>query len=105
MPSPPINLFGLDRTAMQDYFTSIGEKTFRADQILQWIYHHRVTRFKHMTNLSKILRESLDETAVLQFPEVATEQGSSDGTIKWKFSLSDGNQVETVFIPESERGT
>ena len=105
MPSPLINLVGLDRTAMQDYFTSIGEKTFRADQILQWIYHHRVTRFKDMTNLSKILRESLDETAVLQFPEVATEQGSSDGTIKWKFSLSDGNQVETVFIPESERGT
>ena len=90
---------------MQDYFTSIGEQPFRADQVLQWIYHHRVTRFKDMTNLSKVLRDSLDRTAVLEFPEVAAEQRSSDGTIKWQLRLPDGNQIETVFIPESERGT
>ena len=77
MPSPLINLVGLDRSAMQDYFTSIGEQPFRADQVLQWVYHHRVTRFKDMTNLSKVLRNSLDGTAVLAFPEVAAEQRSS----------------------------
>ncbi len=105
MLSAPVNLMELDRTAMQGYFAALGEKTFRADQVLKWVYQRGVTRFEEMTNLSKSLRKSLTRTAIVEVPVVGEHKRSSDGTIKWQFVLSDGNQVETVFIPESDRGT
>ncbi len=101
----PLNLLGLDRPAMQDYFSEIGEKTFRASQITKWIHQLGVTDFDQMSNLSKALRAELHEKAVIRMPEVALDELSRDGTRKWVLQLEDGNRIETVFIPESDRGT
>ena len=103
--SGPVNLLGLDRNAMQDYFASLGEKSFHARQVLQWIYQRGVTDFEQMTDLRIALRQTLAERAVVAVPEVAREQQSEDGTRKWLIQLTDGNCVETVFIPEEDRGT
>ena len=85
MLSAPVNLMELDRTAMQGYFAALGEKTFRADQVLKWVYQRGVTRFEEMTNLSKSLRKSLTRTAIVEVPAVGEQKQSSDGTIKWQF--------------------
>ena len=91
---------------MESYFTGIGEKGFRAQQILQWVHQRGITRFDEMTNLSKVLREQLSACATIAFPKIIHEQRSSDGTIKWLIQLADGfNSVETVYIPEDNRGT
>lgn len=103
--SGPVNLLGLDRNAMQDYFASLGEKSFHARQVLQWIYQRGVTDFEKMTDLRIALRQTLAERAVVAVPEVAREQQSEDGTRKWLIQLADGNCVEAVFIPEEDRGT
>jgi 23S rRNA (adenine2503-C2)-methyltransferase len=100
-----INLLNLDRKAMEDYFISLGEKSFRASQVLKWIHYYGVADFAQMTNLSKTLRQQLQEQAMLELPEVAMEQLSKDGTCKWLLRLSDGNCIETVYIPEEGRGT
>ncbi|MEE9425944.1 MAG: 23S rRNA (adenine(2503)-C(2))-methyltransferase RlmN [Methylococcales bacterium] len=101
----PVNLLGLDREAMQDFFVELGEKPFRASQLLQWIHQRNTTDFDSMTNLSKVLREKLSRLTEIRFPEVVTEQISADGTRKWVLQLSCGNRVETVFIPEEGRNT
>jgi 23S rRNA (adenine2503-C2)-methyltransferase len=90
---------------MQEYFTSIGEKPWRADQILKWIHFNGVTDFQLMTNLSKDLRSKLAETAEVVAPEVIFEKKAEDGTYKWLLRLYDGNCIETVYIPEKTRGT
>jgi len=100
-----INLLGLNRKAMQDFLTQLGEKSYRADQVLKWIHFNGVTDFQLMTNLSKSLREKLAENAYIQAPEIAYENTASDGTHKWLLRLSDSNCIETVFIPEKNRGT
>ena len=105
MTSPPTNLLGLDRTELQTFFTSLGEKAFHARQVLQWIYQRGVTDFSEMTDLRLGLRDTLAMQAVVSVPEVASEQVSNDGTRKWLVRLEDGNCVETVFIPEEDRGT
>ena len=99
------NLLGLDLKGMEAYFTELGEKPFRARQLLQWIHQYRVTDFAEMTNLSKALRQKLSESAEIALPEVLHEHLSSDGTRKWIIRLSCGNSIETVFIPEDDRGT
>lgn len=99
------NLLDLDRGAMEQFFASLGERRFRAEQLLKWIYRQGVTEFGSMTDLSKILRGRLAEIAVVDAPEVARMERSIDGTRKWLFRLHDGNCVETVFIPEEQRGT
>lgn len=99
------NLLGMDRKALTDYFKSIGEKSFRAQQVLQWIHFQGVSDFSAMSNLSKDLREKLSRVATIVSPEVAYENTSSDGTHKWVLRLADGNCIETVFIPEKTRGT
>ncbi|RDI44807.1 23S rRNA (adenine(2503)-C(2))-methyltransferase RlmN [Aquicella lusitana] len=104
-PTAKINLLGLDRKAMQDFFVSMGEKPYRADQILKWIHFNGVQDFHAMTNISKVLRERLAETAEISVPQVIYEKAASDGTYKWLLRLSDGNCIETVFIPEKTRGT
>jgi 23S rRNA (adenine2503-C2)-methyltransferase len=103
--SEQINLLELDRQGMTDFFTSIGEKPFRATQVLQWIYQQGVVDFALMTNLSKALREKLPQIACIKLPEIVTEQVSSDGTRKWLLRVDAQNCIETVFIPEKERGT
>jgi len=100
-----VNLLNFDRQGLQAYFTEIGEKPFRAAQLLKWIYQFGVDDFNAMSNLSKLLREKLSEVAEIKLPEVVTEQHSDDGTIKWLLRLDSGNSIETVFIPEGDRGT
>ncbi len=99
------NLLGLNRPQMEAFFTEHGEKAFRASQVLKWIHQQGVVDFRQMTNLSKSLREKLSELALVEVPEVIADRISEDGTRKWLLRLEDGNSVETVFIPEGERGT
>ena len=100
-----INLLDLDHRSMADYFTSINEKPFRASQVLQWVYQQGILEFAQMTNLSKPLRDKLAQIACIKLPEVVTEQVSSDGTRKWLLRVDAQNCIETVFIPEKDRGT
>lgn len=99
------NLLGLDLAGLEGFFTEIGEKPFRARQLLQWIHQYRVVNFEDMTNLSKTLRQTLSEKATLSLPEVLHEYISVDGTRKWVMRLSCGNAIEAVYIPEGDRGT
>jgi 23S rRNA (adenine2503-C2)-methyltransferase len=100
-----INLLGLDRAALRALFQQAGEKPFRADQVMQWIYQRGVTQFDDMSNLAKSLRAWLHEHAEVSLPELVAEQTSQDGTRKWVLRLAGGNAVETVFIPQDGRGT
>lgn len=99
------NLLGMDRKALAEFFKNLGEKPFRAQQVLQWIHFQGVTDFQAMSNLSKPLREKLATLAEIVAPQVAYENTSADGTHKWVLRLADGNCIETVFIPEKTRGT
>jgi 23S rRNA (adenine2503-C2)-methyltransferase len=99
------NLLNLDRTAMQEFFVGIGEKPFRATQVIQWIHQYGVDDFDAMTNLGKELRARLRDTAEIHVPEIIQDQTAADGTRKWLLRLNDGNAIETVFIPEEDRGT
>ncbi len=100
-----INLLGFDRKAMEAFCVELGEKSYRATQILQWIHFHGVHDIHGMSNISKSLRDKLAETAEIRAPEVAYENTCTDGTHKWLLRLADGNCIETVFIPEKTRGT
>ena len=101
----PQNLFGLDREQLRACFAEMGEKPFRADQVMQWIYRRTADDFDLMTNISKDLRTKMKERFVIKHPELVTEQVSQDGTRKWVLRLDGGNAIETVFIPEDDRGT
>ena len=90
---------------MEGFFTNIGEKPFRARQLMQWIHQYQVIDFALMTNLSKGLRSKLAEEATITAPEVVHTHHSNDGTIKWVLRLACGNAIESVFIPEGDRGT
>ncbi len=103
--STPQNLFGLDREQLRACFAEMGEKPFRADQVMQWIYRRTADDFDLMTNISKDLRTKMKERFVIKHPELVTEQVSQDGTRKWVLRLDGGNAIETVFIPEDDRGT
>ncbi len=100
-----LNLFGLDRESLREQFAAWDEKPYRADQVMQWIYGRGVDDFAAMSNVSKSLRVKLEEVAEISVPELVTEQISTDGTRKWVLRLDGGNAVETVFIPEKDRGT
>jgi len=100
-----VNLFDLDRPAMEAFFAELGEKPFRASQVFQWIHQHGVDDFDAMSNLSKALRQRLKDLAEVRVPEVVLDQQASDGTRKWLLRLDSGNCIETVFIPEERRGT
>lgn len=99
------NLLDLDRQGLVTFFTNLGEKPFRASQVLKWIYQCGVDDFNAMTNLSKSLREILHHQAEIRLPEIVSEQRSDDGTTKWLLRIDSGNCIETVFIPETGRGT
>ncbi len=99
------NLMGLDRVAMEAFFVAMGEKAFRATQVLKWIHHEGVTDFSLMTNLSKTLRSTLAETCEVSLPDVVSDELSQDGTRKWLLSVPGKSAIEMVFIPEDTRGT
>ncbi|MBI3778618.1 MAG: radical SAM protein [Gammaproteobacteria bacterium] len=90
---------------MQEFFAGLGDKPFRATQVIQWIHQYGVDDFDAMTNLSKELRARLKDVAEIRLPEIAQDQLAADGTRKWLLRLDDGNGIETVFIPEEDRGT
>ncbi len=100
-----INLLDFDEAGLRDFFESIGEKPFRAQQILKWVYHHAETEFEAMTDLGIALRQKLNLIAEIKLPEILQEQRSIDGTVKWLIGFQGGNAVETVYIPEKRRGT
>ena len=100
-----INLLDLDEAGLREFFASIGEKPFRATQVMRWLYHHQVGDFDAMTDLGLALRQRLQLLAEIRAPEIITEQKSADGTVQWLMGLPGGNAVETVFIPEPGRGT
>ena len=99
------NLFGLPRQQMEAFFAELGEKPFRARQIMQWLYRQGVHDFSAMTDLSKSLRSRLADIAELHVPEIIVEQRSSDDTRKWMLGMDGAQGIETVFIPETARGT
>ena len=105
-PAPAqINLFGLDREALRACFAERGEKPFRADQVMQWIYRRGLADFDGMSNIALALREKMKLWFTIDTPALVAEQTSKDGTRKWVLRLDGGNAVETVYIPETDRGT
>ncbi len=101
----PVNLLDFDRASLEAFFVSLGEKPFRAAQVMQWVHQIGVIDPDCMTNLSKVLRAELRLRTVTRAPEIALDQHSRDGSHKWMLRLADGNCIETVFIPERGRGT
>lgn len=99
------NLLGLSVSKLGDFFEQLGEKRFRATQMVKWIHQMGERDFDQMTNLSKSLREKLHEFAEIRLPEVVSCQDSSDGTRKWLIKVEGGSCIEMVYIPEKDRGT
>ena len=112
-PQPPVHgrndlrrsLVGLSRDELKQVLTEAGLEPFRARQLWQWIYWHGVTDFSLMTNIAKKTREQLAEQFVIDRPGIVSEQRSVDGTRKWLLRFADGNEAETVNIPEQDRGS
>jgi 23S rRNA (adenine2503-C2)-methyltransferase len=103
--SQKVNLLDLDRAGLEDLFAGLGERPYRATQVMRWLHHNGVDDFSAMTDLSKGLRARLTESTEIRAPEVVLDQASEDGTHKWLLRLDDGQCIETVFIPERDRGT
>ena len=99
------NLLGLDLDALVAFCEQLGEKRFRATQLYRWIHQRGATDFAHMTDLAKSLRDKLAGCAHVQALPVVSTQRSADGTVKWLFDVGGGNLIESVFIPETDRGT
>jgi 23S rRNA (adenine2503-C2)-methyltransferase len=100
-----VNLLDFDRDALTAYCERLGEKPFRAVQLFRWIHQRGAQEFEQMTDLARSLRERLPQQAHVAAPPLLSEQGSADGTTKWLFDVGGGDAVESVFIPESDRGT
>ncbi len=100
-----VNLLDLDQELLTSFFVSLGEKPFRATQVLKWIHQLGIVDFDAMTNLSKALRQRLKENACISMPQIVMSQTSLDGTRKWLVQLDGNNSIEMVFIPEDDRGT
>ncbi len=100
-----INLLDFTQAQLADYFVEMGEKPFRAKQLMRWIHHYGVRDLEQMTDIAKSLRSRLAEQVCIQPPAIQLEQVSDDGTRKWLIEAGAGNAVETVFIPEQDRGT
>ena len=99
------NLIGLSRANLRTLFAELGEKPFRAEQILKWIHQRGVLDLDAMTDISKTLRERLKESTVISLPRVVQDFPSEDGSRKWIIEVASGSRVEMVFIPEAGRGT
>ena len=105
MHPEPINLLGLDAPALTRLVGQWGGKPFRARQLQKWVHQRNTSCFEDMTDLARDFRAQLTEQCVVQAPAVLTQQRSSDGTRKWLFDVGQGNAIESVFIPEDDRGT
>lgn len=103
--SEKINILGFNRAQLGALFSEMGEKSFRATQVLQWIHQQGITDFNLMTNLSKSLRQKLANYVTIQPPVLKLAQTAKDGTTKWLLKVDEINAVETVYIPEDERAT
>ena len=100
------NLLDLDREGMERFFAdTLGEKRYRAHQLMKWIYHQHVTDFSQMTDVGKALREKLEQHAEVVPPKILFEKPAADGTYKWLLGMDGGNAIECVFIPDKGRGT
>jgi len=99
------NLSDLDVAGLNEFMQHLGEKSFRTTQLIKWIHQFGIVDFDEMTNLSKTFRERLSTETEIRFPKVVGTQESTDGTIKWLLQVDSGNCIETVFIPENDRGT
>jgi len=99
------NLLDFTLPRMTEWFALQGEKPFRAKQVFRWIHQRGVDDFDAMTDLAKRLRDKLKASAEVRAPAIVSEHRSEDGTVKWLFDVGIGNGIETVFIPEDDRGT
>tara|TARA_Y100001968_G_scaffold116678_1_gene106056 strand:- start:12 stop:1139 length:1128 start_codon:yes stop_codon:yes gene_type:complete len=100
-----VNLLGLNQKSLEEFFVSIEERPFRAVQVMKWIHQRGVSDFSQMTDLSKELREKLENNCVVKAPEVIYEKTSEDGTRKWVISMGNKDRIEMVLIPEKNRAT
>jgi 23S rRNA (adenine2503-C2)-methyltransferase len=100
-----LNLLDLDAAQLVSFFAGIGEKPFRAKQLLRWMHQFGEADFAKMSDLAKPLREKLGASAVIEAPRIISDSNSADGTRKWLIDVGNGNAVETVFIPDTNRGT
>ena len=106
MSETATNLLDLDREGLERFFAeTLGEKRFRAQQVMKWIYHRHVTEFGQMTDLGKELRGKLEQHAVVQPPKILFDKPAADLTHKWLLGMDGSNAVEAVFIPDKGRGT
>ncbi|MCK9510385.1 MAG: 23S rRNA (adenine(2503)-C(2))-methyltransferase RlmN [Pigmentiphaga sp.] len=103
--STPVNLLGLDAGALADWVAQHGGKPFRARQLSRWVHQRGVANFDDMTDLARDFRALLQRECAVAPPAVASAHRSRDGTRKWLFEVGQGNAIETVFIPEDDRGT
>ncbi len=101
----PIKIIGLSKQELIDRVSALDIRAFHAKQIWLWLYHYGKTNFQNMTNISFENREKLSKYFVINRPQISKMQKSSDGTIKWLLKFDDCNEVETVYIPETNRGT
>ena len=99
------NLLDFDREGLAVFCEKLGEKSFRATQLFRWIHQKGATSFDQMTDLAKSLREKLPSAAHIAGLQVVSRHDSVDGTVKWLFDVGAGDVIETVFIPETDRGT
>jgi 23S rRNA (adenine2503-C2)-methyltransferase len=100
-----VNLLDFTLPQLTEWLAAQGEKPFRARQLFQWIHQRGASDFDAMTDLAKALREKLKAVAEVRAPAILSEHRSADGTVKWLFDVGVGNGIETVFIPEDDRGT
>lgn len=100
-----VNLLDFDRQGLRDFFVQIGEKPYRAEQVMKWIYHDLEDNFDNMTDVGKALRAKLAETCYVGAPKNLVDKVATDGTRKWLLGMDSGNAIETVYIPEPTRGT
>lgn len=100
-----VNLLGMTQSQLEQFFISLGEKKFRAQQVLKWIHHAGVTDIEQMTNLGKALRDRLLELAEVRPPQIVSQHDSEDGTRKWAIRVDGGGLVESVLIPDGNRAT
>ena len=103
--SDKVNLLDFDRQGLRDFFAQLGEKPYRAEQVMKWIYHRLEDDFGNMTDVGKALRAKLEASCYVGPPKTLFDKGAADGTHKWLLGMDGGNAVEAVYIPEPTRGT
>lgn len=100
-----VNLLDFDRQGLREFFTQLGEKPYRAEQVMKWIYHRLEPDFSQMTDVGRSLREKLAAACYIGPPGALYDKRAADGTHKWLLGMDGGNAIETVYIPEPTRGT